>query len=133
MTATLHITIESTSEFFDEALADLRAVEQGDSLEDRYVLSLPDHEALERVMSAKNLELLQHIVTNEPESIRDLARAVDRDIKNVSTALNRLEELGVVEFESTGRAKRPTVWYDEVTVDIPLSTAPSNTESAKAD
>jgi predicted transcriptional regulator len=133
MTSTLHITIESTSEFFDEALADLRAVEQGEPVEDRYVLSLPDHEALERVMSAKNLELLQHIATNKPESIRDLARTVDRDVKNVSTALNQLEELGVVEFESTGRAKRPVVWYDEVKVDIPLSTSPSNVESAKAD
>lgn len=120
MTDTLYITIESTAEFFDEALADVRRLEAGEALEDRYVLSLPDEDALERVLTAKNLELLRTIATEHPDSVRALARLVDRDVKNVSTALTRLEEQGLVEFEQSGRAKRPTVWYDEVTVDIPL-------------
>ena len=121
MTDTLYITIESTAEFFDEALADVRRLEAGEALEDRYVLSLPDEEALERVLTAKNLELLRTIATEHPDSIRALARLVDRDVKNVSTALARLEELGLVEFDQSGRAKRPTVWYDEVRIDIPLA------------
>lgn len=118
---TLHITVESTSEFFEDALSDLRRLEAGDDLEDEYVLSLPDEEALERVLTAKNLALLRTIATDEPESVRELARLVDRDVKNVSTALNRLAELGLVEFEREGRAKRPVVWYDEVEVDITIA------------
>jgi predicted transcriptional regulator len=121
MTTTLHITVESTADFFESAVSDLRAVDSEKAVDDRYVLSLPDEEALERVLSAKNLELLRTTVTEEPNSVRDLARRVDRDIKNVSTALNELESLGLLEFETAGRAKRPVVWYDDIEVDIHLA------------
>lgn len=117
-TNTLHITIESTAEFFDAALEDVRDLEADEAVDDAYVLSLPDEAALERVLSAKNLELIRTIATEEPEGVRELSRLVDRDVKNVSTALTGLEELGLVELEENGRAKRPTVWYDQVEIDI---------------
>lgn len=120
-TNTLHIRVEPTDEFFEAALEDIRRVEADEELDDEYVLSLPDEEALERVLSAKNLELVRIIATQEPESVRELARVVERDIKNVSTALNRLEEIGLVEFESEGRAKKPSVWYDHIEIDVHLA------------
>lgn len=115
---TLHITVEPTAAFFEAALDDARRLDDDEVVDDQYVLSLPDEEALERVLSAKNLELVRTIATREPESVRELARLVDRDIKNVSTALNRLAELGLVELHEEGRAKKPTVWYDHVEIDI---------------
>jgi len=120
-TNTLHITVEPTATFFEAALEDARRLEAKEDVPDEYVLSLPDEEALERVLSAKNLELVRTIATEEPESVRELARLVDRDIKNVSTALNRLEEIGLVELEDVGRAKKPTVWYDHVEIDIQVT------------
>jgi predicted transcriptional regulator len=120
-TNTLHITVEPTTEFFERALEDVRRLETDEELDDEYVLSLPDEEALERVLSAKNLELVRTTATEEPESVRELARLVDRDIKNVSTALNRLTEIGLVALEDEGRAKRPTVWYDRVEIDIQVT------------
>ena len=122
-TNTLHVTVESTADFFAAARADVRAVAAGEATEDRYVLSLPDEAALERLMRARTLELLRTIATTEPESIRELARRVDRDVKNVSTTLVELEDLGLVRFEQDGRAKRPVVWYDAIDVDIPLGSA----------
>ena len=89
-TNTLHITVESTAAFFEAALEDVRRLETDEELDEKYVLSLPDEEALNRVLSAKNLELVRAIATHEPESIRELARFVDRDIKNVSTAVIRI-------------------------------------------
>lgn len=127
-TNTLHITVEPTAEFFEAALEDVRQLEDDEDVEDEYVLSLPDEEALERVLSAKNLELVRTIATEEPESVRELARLVERDIKNVSTALNRLEELGLVELEDVGRAKKPTVWYDHVEIDIRVT--PDDTDDS---
>lgn len=126
---TLHITVESTAEFFDAAVADLRALEAGEEMTDRYVLSLPDEAALARLLSAKNLELLRAIASEDPESIRALARAVDRDIKNVSTALDDLEALGLVEFERDGQAKQPTIWYDDIEVAVDLRSGASGEEA----
>lgn len=120
MTTTLHITVESTADFFESALTDLQAVDSEESIDDKHVLSLPDEDALERVLSAKNLELLRTTASEKPDSVRDLARRVDRDVKNVSTALSELEALGLIEFETDGRAKRPVVWYDDIAVDIQL-------------
>ena len=121
MTTTLHITVESTADFFESALSDLQALDSDEEIDDKYVLSLPDENALERVLNAKNLELLRTTATENPDSVRDLARQVGRDIKNVSTALNELEELGLIEYETAGRAKRPVVWYDDIDVAIPLT------------
>lgn len=120
-TKTLHVTVESTAAFFEEALAVVRQLEQAAAVDDRYVLSLPDDEALERVVCADNLELLRTIAAEEPESLQELARQVDMD--NVSTAVARLEELGLVELVETGSAKQPTVWYDRLAIDVPLTAA----------
>ena len=81
-TTTLHITVESTADFFEGALDDLRRMEAGEEMADKHVLSLPDEQALERVLNAKNLELLRTIAKDEPKSVRELARLVDRDVSN---------------------------------------------------
>ena len=67
-----------------------------------------------------NLELLRTIASAEPDGIRDLARLVDRDVRQVHRNLNELESLGLIELEDTGQSKRPTVWYDSISVDLPL-------------
>jgi predicted transcriptional regulator len=113
---TLAIRVESAASFFEDALDDLERLESGDEVPETHVLSLPDEEALDRVLSPKNLELLRTTVNEKPTSVRELARAVERDVKNVSTAVNELAELGVLELEQDGRAKRPVVWYDEIEV-----------------
>ena len=63
------------------------------------------------------------IASENPESVCALARRVDRDIKNVSTALDEVEALGLVEFERDGQAKRPTIWYDDVKIAADLQGA----------
>lgn len=52
--------------------------------------------------------------------MRDVARLVDRDIKEVSRNLNELAELRVVKFEQEGRAERPVVWFDHLKVDTDI-------------
>ena len=124
MTQTLHVTIESDKEFHARVLDDIEAFEQGKLDESkrapRHQLSLPDEQALSRVFSAKNLELIRTIAEHEPGSMRETARLVDRGIKEVSQNLNELERLGLVEFEQDGRSKRPHVWYDEIDVVIEM-------------
>jgi predicted transcriptional regulator len=118
---TLTVRIESTDRFHEKVLSDLRAIEQGDTPEgDEFVVSLPDEAALSRVFSETNMELLHVIAEEEPESMRELARLVERDIKDVSRNLHELERLGVVRLEDAGRSKRPVVWYDEIEVRVQL-------------
>lgn len=129
---TLTIRVESPDEFFEDVEADLRQLDRGDEPEAKRTLSLPDEAALSRVLRPKNVELLRTIATESPRSVRALSRLVDRDVKNVSTAVNELESLGLLELEDDGRAKRPTVWYDAIDVKLRLRTEDVDDEPASA-
>jgi len=71
--------------------------------------------------SGKSL-LLETIAEHDPESISEAADLVGRDYKQVHRNLSELHDIGVVEFEGggAGRAKKPTLAYDGLEIDIPF-------------
>jgi len=118
----LIVTVESigavqqrTSEAFEQALAEDAPAEDAARR-----LSFETTDQLAQVFTPRAIDLLQAIAQEEPASIREAARLVDRDIKQVSENLERLEEYNVVEFVKDGRAKRPVVPYDEIDIQLPL-------------
>ncbi|WP_277543751.1 HVO_A0114 family putative DNA-binding protein [Haloarcula laminariae] len=119
---TLIVTVESisavqqrTTEAFEQALSD--GIPEADSPRR---LSFETTDQLAQVFTPRAIDLLQAIAQEEPASIREATRLVDRDIKQVSENLERLEEYGIVEFVDEGRAKRPVVPYDEIDIQLPL-------------
>lgn len=117
----------------DEGLVEtVRALDRGetDDLEPHLEIVYHDPDDIHRVTRPKNLELLRAIVQFEPESIRETARAVDRDVSQVHRNLSELEDLRLIELVEHGRSKRPTVWYDAVEIDLPLDR--DDTEAAAA-
>jgi len=83
-------------------------------------LSFADTDEFSRVLSPRAIDLLRTIARDEPESMREAARLVERDIKDVSRNLERLAEYGIVEFVEEGRSKRPVVPFDDIEVRLPL-------------
>ena len=119
---TLIVTVESisavqqrTAEAFEQALGD--GVPEEDAPRR---LSFENTDQLAQVLTPRAIDLLQAIAQEEPASIREATRLVDRDIKQVSENLERLEDYGIVEFVNEGRAKRPVVPYDEIDIQLPL-------------
>ena len=119
---TLIVTVESigavqqrTADAFEQALA---GDVSGENAPRR--LSFETTDQLAQVFTPRAIDLLKLIAQEEPMSIREAARLVDRDIKQVSENLERLDEYGVVEFVEDGRAKRPVVPYDEIDIRLPL-------------
>ena len=92
-----------------ERLARAEAGERGTDIEqeDRFILNFEDFEEIESLMRRSILTLLETIVTEQPESIRETADLVDRDYKEVHRNLNELESLGIIEFETKGASQRP--------------------------
>jgi predicted transcriptional regulator len=118
---TLIIRVEDSDEFDERVLDALDAIEDDQrDLEPALSVSLPDTDALSRVLSPANLELIRAIAADEPESIRETAALVDRDVKDVHRNLTELAELGMIELVQDGQAKRPSVWYDEIEVHLPV-------------
>jgi len=132
MTHTLHVTIGTSTDRSD--LDDrLAAIDAGEDVEPAdATLAVESLETFGRVFRPTNLRLLEAITTHEPESLRELARIVDRNPPDVLDNINELETYGLVELVEEGRSKRPVVWYDEINVDMPLTDSTTDTDAATA-
>lgn len=126
----LHVRYGSGDE--EELTAALGALDRGETPEPVFEIVYHDVEDLHRVTRPKNLELLRTIVSEEPTGIRETARFVDRDVRQVHRNLTELEELGLIDLEERGQSKRPTVWYDTIEVDLPLREPSATSDAADA-
>ncbi|MFT4885463.1 MAG: putative transcriptional regulator [Natronomonas sp.] len=79
-----------------------------------------DDAAADRLCRPTSIELLRTVAREEPTSIREAARLVDRDVRQVHDNLWKLGELGLVEFDRSGQSHRPFVTYDRIEIDIDL-------------
>lgn len=119
---TIEVRVESDEEWFDGVRETMSKLDEGrtDEVEHEHSVSLPSEERLNEVLSPKRVELVRATRREKPSSMRELARVVERDIRQVSDDVNELAALGLIELVEEGRAKRPVVPYDEIDVRIPV-------------
>lgn len=85
-----------------------------EGFEDVYVL---DRESAERVLTAKRTELLDRLREGEIESVRGLARELDRDKGSVSRDLAVLASHDLVAFRENDTRKIPVLKHETVIVE----------------
>lgn len=121
---TLKIIVGERARIDQRTRRRIEAAQHGEELDDaRPVLNFGSYAELSRLLSQKNLELLETIFESEPQSIREAAELVDRDYKQVHRNLSELENIGVIEFDGggPGQAKKPVLAYDGLEIDIPFT------------
>lgn len=121
---TLKVTVGDRDRLDQQTRDRIAAAQRGEDIEDAQpTLNFGSYAELSRLLSPRNLELLEAIASDEPESIREAADLVDRDYKQVHRNLTELESIGVIEFEGggQGRSKEPTLAYDGLEIDIPFT------------
>jgi len=121
--STLKVTVGERDHLDQHTRRRLEAAQEGEDLDDAQpTLNFGSYAELSRLLSQKNLELLETIYEHEPESITATAELVERDYKQVHRNLSELDDIGVIEFEGggSGRAKRPVLAYDGLEIDIPF-------------
>jgi predicted transcriptional regulator len=78
-------------------------------------------ESLAKVLSDKNMTLLQTIRKSHPQSVTELARLSGRAVSNLSRTLHSMERLGLVRFEDApGGRKVPTAVYTKVKLECTI-------------
>lgn len=88
-------------------------------------------ESLAKVLSERNMILLEMIRNSQPQSMAELAKLSGRAKSNLSRTLRLMESLGLIELVETADGKKtPTVVYDKVTFDFSL--LPTKPNSPKA-
>lgn len=87
-------------------------------------------EALARVLSRKNMLLIEMIRDAEPQSVTELAKRVGRNKTNVLRSLKVLKQFEIVDFEEgEGNRKAPRLNYDDFRVESRM-TLPSRDKAA---
>jgi predicted transcriptional regulator len=136
MTAnTLEITYgqrENTQQAARERLRRAEAGEAFDEQEPAFILNFEDLEDVGRLMRRSNLQLLDAVASERPESIRETARLVDRDYREVHRNLEELESLGVIEFTAEGNCKRPILRGGTEAIDLSI-TFPIDTDTSHSE
>ena len=74
-------------------------------------------ESAETVLTPKRRELIETLRETAPESVRGLARELERDKSQVSDDLSTLAELGIIQYEKNGNAKAPRLTQDHIVVE----------------
>ena len=128
--STLVVTVRSSEEFHDDVADSITTLDSGETVDSTPTLSFTSYDDLMETLTPRVLDLIEAIRREEPSSINEAARVVDRDVKNVYEELSRLAQLGIIFFEENGQSKRPVVWFDELVINLPFD--PEAGDSATA-
>jgi len=128
--STLVVTVKSSSEFHDGITDGIEGLEQGDAVDSTPTLSFTSYDDLMETLTPRVLDLIEAIRREEPASINETARVVDRNVKNVHEELSRLAQLGIIFFEEDGQSKRPVVWFDELVITLLFDPEADDTATA---
>lgn len=112
----LLVTIGSDEQLYERGRDAIETLEAGEQIDEPATIRFANERQLGEVFNERTYRLLRVIRDDEPESIRETARLVDRDVKNVHQELSRLEALGVIRFVEDGQAKRPVFPYDDLVI-----------------
>ena len=118
--STLVVTVNSSGEFHDDVTDAIETLERGDAADATPTLAFASYDDLMATLTPRVLDLIEAVRREEPASINETARVVDRDVKNVHEELGRLARLGIIFFEEDGQRKRPVVWFDELVINLPF-------------
>jgi predicted transcriptional regulator len=99
---------------------EMKAVARGESSApaDAAKPSFNSVEALVRLLTPENRELLALIRDRKPRSVTELARLTGRAQPNVTRTLPKLEAAGFIRTKAVGRRKAPSTAIKKIIVEI---------------
>ncbi|MDD2678354.1 MAG: hypothetical protein PHG04_00720 [Candidatus Nanoarchaeia archaeon] len=65
-------------------------------------------------LTQKRIEIMKTIAKHHPQSIRDLSRLLERNIKNVFEDLVLLQKNKFIDFEESGKKKKPVMFMKKI-------------------
>jgi predicted transcriptional regulator len=125
MSKTLTIEIRPLSDLTDDFREGFKAAQQGRAFKRREGVYFTSLEAARNFLTKSRIALLHAIRLKRPRSIYELAKMVDRDLKNVQQDVALLERHGLVKFTEKRRGEKskvriPEAPFDEIALRIAI-------------
>jgi len=121
---TVTFTIEPFAESVKRFQKTFEAVREGRKIKAEDIAGFTSLEAARNFLTRERLALLRAIRSHHPGSIYELAKIVDRDLKNVQEDIRILERHGLVKIterpRGTRKIKVPEVPFEEIALRIAI-------------
>jgi len=111
------IGIKNLEDVLSNAREVMKKLERGEKVKKESGIYFENLEAFRRALTERRLEMLHVIKEKHPSSVYELAKMLDRDIKNVNMDLEYLKEVGLVEIKRSKEKRErviPEVNYDVI-------------------
>lgn len=116
---TLSVKIESFADTLATAAAAWKGAEAGREVAAQESLAFDSWETMHRTLAPKRLEIVKAMAGQGALSVRDVAKRVDRDVKNVHADLDMLVNNGVIDRTESGFVFP----YDRIHVEFDIEAA----------
>ena len=120
-TKTISIQIRSLDDVLDEFVDVANKTKSGKNVKPRKEMYVADAETARAIFTDARLRIIQVLKLKSPQSIYALAKALNRDFKNVYDDIIFLEQLGILKVEesTSGRKqKKPILVCDKILFDM---------------
>ena len=117
----IKIGIKSAKEILSDFAKTAEAIEKKEPVKKEKALYFESINGFRKALTPKRLELIHVIKESRPESINELARMVNRDIKSVATDIKILKDLDLVDTKKTapdGKKSALVVEYGKIGLEI---------------
>ena len=124
MAKTLTIEIKPAGEALESFGETFKALEAGRQVRRRQGVYFTSIEAARNLLTPSRLALLRAIRAKRPGSVYELAKLVERDLKNVQGDLQTLERYGLVRLNMSRRPGRrkvvPQALFNQIALKIAI-------------
>ena len=120
------VEIRSLKSVLKETADVMKKIRKGEKDKPKFGLSFPDIEDFRKFFTPKRLELLKIIKKTKPNSIYELSKKLNRDIKSVTTDLHILKDYGLLELEKKVNKNnksykvKPVFNFDKITMSVEI-------------
>lgn len=111
MTKKVNVGIKQTKEVLEDFVKAGKAIEEGKEVKKEVGIYFENIEVFRKALTPKRLELVHLIRENKPQSIQELSRIAQRDIKNVLNDMRLLSDLGLVEIRKKDKGRKENTPY----------------------
>jgi predicted transcriptional regulator len=114
----IFVGVKPLAETLKEAEEAFERLSKGMAIKQKRAVYFTSLKEMRRVLTERRLEILKTIRDRKPSSVYELAKMLDRDLKNVLQDLSYLQALGIVGITETGVKKVPHFDYDRISIEV---------------
>jgi predicted transcriptional regulator len=114
----IFVGVKRLDSALNEAGLAFEEISKGKLIKKKSAIYFSNLKEMRRVLTERRLELLKTIKDERPSSVYELARSLNRDLKNVLQDVSYLEELGIIAVSKMGDKKVPRFNYDRISLEV---------------